>query len=243
MGVIVLLPPTTGAQQSDFRISGGFKLDPSAYYANLIGLFYFFTGLFIVLLGFWVLSLNRKGRINQSFFLTCFHAAVWNIGIGFMLCSGDPLLAEKWYRVSYCGVVFIGPGIFFFTSAITNQFTGNRGFIFVAYLLAFIFGLEGILGKWVITGIRHYSWGFYPDYGALSLVFLSFFSFLMAVNFRNLFFGLRRAQSPTQRKQIKAVLVAFFIAYFGALDFLPCFGIPYIPLGFIPVFIFAASTF
>jgi PAS domain S-box-containing protein len=218
-------------------------LDPSAYYANLIGLFYLFTGLFIVVLGLWVVSFNRKGRINQSFFLTCFHAAIWNTGIGFMLCSGDPVLAEKWYRFSYCGVVFIGPGIFFFTSAITNRLKKNRKIILVAYLLAVVFALEGVLGKSVITGVWQYSWGYYPEYGALSLVFLTFFSILMAANFRNLFSGLRGAQSPTQRKQIKAVLIAFFIAYFGALDFLPCFGIPYIPFGFFPVFTFVSLIF
>jgi two-component system sensor histidine kinase/response regulator len=219
-------------------------LNPSSYTANPIGVFYFLTALYIVVLAFWVLSLNPKGRINQSFFVMILHATVWNLGIGFMLFSGEPGLAEKWYRFSYLGVVFISPGVFFFTSTITNQFARNKRGILGAYLLASLFALEGVLGgELVITGVWRYSWGYYPDYGPFSLLFLTLFFLLMAASFLNLLRGLGTAQSRIQRRQIKAVLIGFFIAYFGAFDFLPCFGISLIPFGFFPIILFATLIF
>ncbi len=218
-------------------------MDPSSYYVNVTGLLYFFTALYIFILSLWVISFNRKGRINQSFFLMCLHAVVWTSGIGFMLCSQDAGLAEKWYRFSYCGVVFISPGIYFFTSTITYQFTKNRRYVLIAYLLGLLFALEGIFGKSVITGVAQHPWGFYPTYGPLSLIFLSVFFLIMLANFRNLIHGLSTAQSRTKRKQTKAVILGFLIAYFGALDFLPCFGIDFYPLGFFPVILFTSLIF
>ena len=191
----------------------------------------------------WGLSLNPRARTNQSFFLMGFHAVVWNLGIGLMLCSRDPVVAERWYRFSYFGVVFISPGVYFFSSTVTRHFSRNRHKILLAYALALLFGLEGALGKSTITGMWAYPWGFYPRYGPLSPVFLAFFLFLMAGSFRALFRRLHSVQSGIEQSQVKVLMFAFSIAYLGAWDFLPCFGIPVYPVGFFAIIIYVSLIF
>ena len=215
----------------------------SLYHLNPIALCNFFTVLYTFTFSAWGLSLNPRARINQSFFFMGLHAVVWQLGIALMLCSRDPGLAEKWYRFSYLGVVFICPGVFFFTSSVTRQLTKSKGKIVAAYVLALLFGLEGVLGHSTITGVWRYSWGFYPRYGPFSLLFLSLFVVLMVLVFQNLVRGLRAAESGFEKKQIKALIIAFSIAYLAALDFVPCFGIPMVPLGFSAVTVFVTIMF
>ena len=187
-------------------------MDLSQYYLNPIALCSFLTVLYLVLLTSWGLSLNPRARTNQAFAFMGLHALVWQLGIGFMLCSRDPGLAEKWYRFSYLGVVFICPGVFLFTSSVSQQLARNRSRILAAYSVAFLFGLEGVLGNSTIAGVWEYSWGFYPRYGPLGVAFLGLFALLMVAIFRTLIRGLRTVQSGFERRQIKALITAFSIA-------------------------------
>ena len=218
-------------------------MDLSHYDANPIALFSFLTVLYGLLIAFWGLFLNPRARTNQSFFFMCLHAMVWQLGIGFMLCSRDPGLAERWYRFSYLGVVFIGPGTFLFTSSITHRAASIKGRILAGYVLSFLFGLEGVLGKSAISGMWQYPWGFYPRYGPLGLIFLALFLLLMIAVFHSLFRALQRAQAGLEKKQIKALTIAFSIAYLAALDFVPCFGIQIYPVGFLPIAVFVTLMF
>ena len=218
-------------------------MDLSHYDANPIALFSFLTMLYIMVFSCWGLSLNPRARTNQSFFFMCLHAMVWQLGIGFMLCSRDPGLAERWYRFSYLGVVFIGPGVFLFTSSLTRRVARNKSGILAGYVLAFLFGLEGVLGKSAITGMWEYSWGFYPRYGPLGLVFLALFFVLMIAVFHNLYRGLQTAQAGFERNQIQALFFAFSVAYLATLDFVPCFNIQVYPAGFLPIAVFVTLMF
>ena len=218
-------------------------MDLSQYYLNPIALCSFLTVLYLVVFASWGLSLNPRARTNQAFVFMCLHALVWQLGIGFMLCSRDPGLAEKWYRFSYLGVVFISSGVFLFTSSISRQLARNRAGILTAYSAALLFGLEGVLGNSTITGVWEYPWGFYPRYGPLSAAFLALFGLLMVVIFKTLLRGLRTVRSGFEKKQIKALIVAFSVAYLAAVDFVPCFGIPLYPGGFVAVVFFVTTMF
>ena len=215
----------------------------SLYYPNPIAAGNFLAVLCLAVFSVWGLTLNPRARTNKSFFFMCLHALVWQLGIGFMLCSRDPGLAERWYRVSYLGVVFICPGVLLFVSSIVVPQSRNKSPILIAYVLAFLFAAEGVLGKATITGVWEYSWGFYPRYGLLSAVFLSLFALLMLVIFRTLVRGLRTVESGFERRQIKALILAFSIAYLAALDFLPCFGVAVYPPGFAAIIVFVTLMF
>lgn len=218
-------------------------MQPYLYSIHPIAVCSFLTVSFLLLFSSWGLALNPRSRTNQSFFVMCLPVIVWNLGIGFVLCSRDPVLAEKWYRFSYLGVVFISPAVYLFTSTITHRLDRNRRRIFAAFVLALLFGLEGVLGKNTISGMWEYEWGFYPRYLPFSLVFLGYFFLLMAASFQNLARGLKTVESPNEKRQIRFLLYAFSIAYLGAWDFLPCFGVNVLPLGFFAIIVYAGLIF
>lgn len=215
----------------------------SQYYLNPIAVCSFLTVLYITAFAAWGLALNPRARTNQSFFFMCLHALVWQLGIGFMLCSHEPGPALNWYRFSFFGVVFICPGVFFFTSSIADKLSENRTKILVAYTVALLFFLEGAFGKHTIAGVWEYPWGYYPRYGPLSVPFLALFVLLAVLVFQNLIRGLRSANSGLEKRQVKALLVAFSFAYWAALDFVPCFNIDVYPLGFFPIVVFVTLMF
>ncbi len=201
------------------------------------------TAAYVLLLGICGLSLNLRSRSNQSFLLVCLYVIVWQTGIGFMLASRDPDLAEKWYRFAYLGVVFIGPGIYFFTSALTDQIRRNRREILAAHLAAGLFAFEGLIGVAAINGVREFSWGFYPRYGSLGILLIAMFSVILAGSFQTLFRGLNATRSEMKRQQLRAVLFAFLVAALGALDFLPAIGVSLYTCGFLFISAFVSIMF
>ncbi len=218
-------------------------MEPSVFQMSVLALASLATAAYLLMLGLGGLSLNLRSRSNQSFLLMCLYAFVWHLGTGLMLASRDPELAEKCYRLSYLGVVFIGPGIYFFTSAVTEQAGRNRRGLLAAHLAALAFGLEGWLGKAAVNGVWEYAWGFYPHYGWLGLLLVVLFLALIAASFHTLFRGLRMTRSRARKKQIRAVLLAFAVATPAALDFLPAFGVPYYTFGFLFIAFFATLMF
>ena len=150
-------------------------MDTSTFYPSALALCSLVTAGYLLFLAICGLFLNLRSRSNQSFLLMCLYAFVWHLGTGFMLASRDPELAEKWYRFAYVGVVFIGPGIYFFTSALTDRVKRNRREIIAAHLTAGLFALEGFIGEAAIEGVWEYSWGFYPRYGSLGLLLIALF--------------------------------------------------------------------
>ena len=146
---------------------------------NTLALCSLVTAGYLLFLSVCGLFLNLRSRSNQSFLLMCLYAFVWHLGTGFMLASRDPELAEQWYRFAYVGVVFIGPGIYFFTSALTDRVKRNRREILAAHLTAGLFALEGFIGRAAVDGVREYPWGFYPRYGSLGLLLIALFAILI----------------------------------------------------------------
>ncbi len=218
-------------------------MDPYLYSLSPLSLCSFFTVAFLLLVSSWGLALNPRARTNQSFFVMCLPVIVWVLGLGFILSSREPGMAERWYRFAYLGVVLISPGVYFFTSTVTRQFYRNRIGILLAYVLALLFGLEGALGHATVQGVWSYDFGFYPRYGPMGRLFLVFFFLFMAASFRNLFRRMRAVESGVERRQIRAMIVGFTIAYLGAWDFIPCFGVPVYPVGFIAFVLYASLLF
>ena len=65
----------------------------------------------------------------------------------------------------------------------------------------------------------------------------------MVFIFRNLVRGLRSVESGFEKKRIRALIIAFSVAYLAALDFLPAFGVPIYPVGFFAVAFFVTMMF
>lgn len=208
-------------------------LDPSHYTLTASVLARFLTASLVAFFAVWGLASRARSRLNQTFFLMSLHAFWWNFGSGFVLASADPGRADAWYRFAYLGVAFIGPGVLLFTSSVVGRLRRNRTLILAGYVFSTAWAVEGISGRFVILGTWETPWGHYPKYGPGGPFFLCFFLLFIAVSFRELFVGMRSARSAYKRKRIQITALSLLVAFPGAWDFLPAFGIFVYPMGFV----------
>jgi len=208
-------------------------LDPNHYVLSASVLARFLTASLVAFFAAWGLASRARSRLNQTFFLMTLHAFWWNFGSGFVLASTDPGRADAWYRFAYLGVAFIGPGVLLFASSVVGRLRQNRAWILAGYTLSLAWAVEGVFGHFVIRGAWETPWGYYPRYGPGGFLFVGFFLVFMALSFRQLLFGLRAARSRYAKKRIQLTALSLVVAFPGALDFLPAFGVSVYPIGFV----------
>jgi len=110
-----------------------------------------------------------------------------------------------------------------------------KNFLVVIYIYGAICGLLIISTNLLINGTHHYYWGYYPRAGLLHPIFLVIFIGLIVSCVVLLVLTYFRSKTTiVRKKQIKYVLIALFIFDFASLDFIPNYGFPLYPFGYIP---------
>jgi len=118
----------------------------------------------------------------------------------------------------------------------------RKRLIWAGLLLSAFFSAAAIGSDVLVVGVHRYWWGYYPRYGWLGIPFLTFFSGLGLANLRDYWVEYRKAEPGTHKLRLRALLIAFNFAYLGGLDYLPCYGVPLYPFGYLPVFVCLVLT-
>ena len=90
----------------------------------------------------------------------------------------------------------------------------------------------------IVSGMYHYRAGYFPKAGALELVFIVWFYTVMILSFLNFIRIYREATTTLLKRNMKLMFLAFVIAFFGSVEYLPNYGIPVFPVAFLPMFLF-----
>ncbi|MEW6440967.1 MAG: PAS domain S-box protein [bacterium] len=213
-------------------------LDPQPYALTWTALARLSTVLYIAVFAAWGFSFNHRSRTNQTFFLMAICAVLWNLGAGLMFLSLEQSTAEKWYRLSHFGVVFLPPGVLLFTSALTHRLRKNRKWILAGYVMALAWALDALFGHFVIQDMWKARWGFYPRFGMGGVPFIGFFSLCLALAFRTLLQGVPAAAFHVQKRYVRLAALTFVPTCLGSWDFLPAFGVGVYPFGFMSIVFF-----
>jgi len=188
------------------------------------------SSIFVFLLGFFVWYKNRGSKINIIFSLTCLAIAVWMFGTFMMFKSGsDDQAVIFWDRIVYIGVVFIPTLMFHLSVVFTGKFKQQRRSLFMAYILSSIF-LVLSRTDYFVTGVFRYKWGLHTRAALFHHIFLVFFGFYLIKFFANFYNLYKTTKSALIRNQAKYIFLAFFILTFGALGYLPAYGIGIYPV-------------
>ncbi|MBP9865742.1 MAG: response regulator, partial [Candidatus Omnitrophica bacterium] len=116
----------------------------------------------------------------------------------------------------------------------------KQKYIYLNYGIALTFYLICIFTPSIVNGLWHYSTGYFPKAGFLEPVFVVWFYSLMTLSFLNFFKLQRQEQNIIRRKNLRLVFVAFAVGFFGSVEYLPNYGIPFFPAAFLPMFLFAS---
>jgi len=196
------------------------------------------VGTIVAALGIGVLVRERGSGASPAFLLVTASVAIWQLSFIAIYSATREDVAVSWMRVEHVAVSFISVAIFLFTLQITNRLRRSRVLALAALAGAVAFSLMFTLSDWLLAGAYRYFWGFYPRAGWLYPVFLVFFFTVMCLSFRTFFVAARSSSSERQRIRVRAMTVAFGVAYVASLDYLAGFGVPLYPFGYVFILAF-----
>lgn len=213
--------------------------DLSNYTFSVYAIPTFLTTAAIFLLGIVVLTRERGGRVGWLFFVFTLSISVWLLSFSWMYCASGEHVALWWAKTAYLGVAFIPSAVYHFSLAVLRIDQDHRKSERFCWALSGLFCATILNTDALITGLYHYWWGYYPKYGWLGIPFITYFFWMMIVVFRNFWMEYRKAVPGTTHKfRVRALMIAFSIAYLGSFDYLAKYGIPVYPFGYVPIFVF-----
>jgi diguanylate cyclase (GGDEF)-like protein/PAS domain S-box-containing protein len=189
-------------------------------------------------LGVLVLARNVS-RVTTAFFVMTLTASVWLFCFAFMYSTTDAATALFWAKAAYLGVPLIAPAVYQFTVEHLRIAQKRRAAIWFAWIASAFFAIIAIGTDRLVTGVAKFWWGFYPQYGLISIPYLAvFFGYLIAAMIE-LAVAYRRT-SGAEAQRLRLMLIGFGIAYLGCVDYLAKYGIAVYPFGYIPLLAFLA---
>lgn len=194
----------------------------------------------LFILGIFVLSKNIKSKLNFVFFLLCLTSSVWLFSNFIAFSKFGANNVSFWLNLAYCGVVFIAITIFHYTVTFLNIKKLNF-YIPFNYLIGFLIVFLIWRTDYILSGKKHFFWGYYPLAGIFNPAFIIYFVTLGTFSFIFLvYFGyFKKPSVPLIKKmQIKYMLFAMAIYNFASVDFVANYRIALYPFGYIATFIF-----
>ena len=178
---------------------------------------------------------RRASRVTLAFLALSAAASVWLIAFTCMYSTTDGLHALWWARAAYIGVPFIAAGIYHFAVEMLRIYEQRKFAVWSAWSLAAFFSAIATTTDLLVPRVQLYWWGFYPRYRPVTAIaFLAFFfGYLIAALLE--FVRAYPASRGIERKRIRMLIIAFAVAYFGCVDYLPKFGLSVYPFGYAPI--------
>lgn len=210
----------------------------STYEFNVHAIPMLLMGIVTLGLGVLVYRSNRQSAAHRHFFILCASIALWLGATGIGLFATTPDRALAWFRLDNVGVMYISVAFYAFSSEFL-QLHRSRS-IWLGYGLATLLAVAVLLRQDFISGVHHYWWGYFPQWGPASVLFFILFFSYMAVAFSDYMRAYGAVTTPIKRQQIKFVLSAFVVAYLGSVDFFPALGYELYPFGYVPIFLLIA---
>ncbi|MDP3920415.1 MAG: PAS domain S-box protein [Candidatus Omnitrophota bacterium] len=196
------------------------------------------VGLFMLALGLAVLLRERGSVVSFAFLALTAACSVWLISYYGILSAKTEALSTLWVRVASVAVSVIPAAVYIFTLAVVEKLRRYRGLVFFTVFISLAFAAAVVKTNWFVEGVYKFSWGYYGNYGHLSLGYLTYLCVVMLVSLRIYWAAHQEAYSETKKIRLRFFLAAFAIGYLGAIDFLPAYGIPCYPIGYVPVSLF-----
>jgi two-component system cell cycle sensor histidine kinase/response regulator CckA len=216
-------------------------LDIRNYSYSVYSLPLFLTSVAATIMGGYVLLKMHISHHGVKFFIFTSCLSLWYGSFGMALCSTNAALSLLWFKVGNTGVILIPITNYSFITTIIERRKKNRAFIRGAYLVSFLFILSTLFSNLLIKSVKPFFWGYFMQYRPFGFALVIFFGFVVFKIISILWTGYKDATTERTRKRMKGLLVAMVCGYFGGFDFIPAFGIPLYPIGYLPVLIFLSG--
>ncbi len=149
----------------------------------------------------------------------------------------------QWVKVEHIAVFLIPSAVYHFTGVVLRIARRRWALVVGGWLVSGCFIVATFATDMVVGPVYSYWWGFYPKYGFVALIFIVFFCAMLVLSLHEywrVYHG--EPVGYLRRQRARALMIAFAIGYLGSIDFLPAYGVPVLPLGYIPILAFLAAS-
>ncbi|OGY84598.1 MAG: hypothetical protein A3I91_01245 [Candidatus Kerfeldbacteria bacterium RIFCSPLOWO2_02_FULL_42_19] len=188
------------------------------------------SGIFVSILGFFVLIKNPKKKLNILFCLLCLALIIWLFASFPLLRSVQNQQVIFWDRIVYIGVIFVPTFIYHFALEFTN--VKNTRILRSSYYLALIF-LVLSRSEYFVNDVFRYQWGIHTQAKILHDFFLLFFGTYIGMACMQIYTFYKKTESVIKKEQAKYILIALMLLVFvGSWAYLPAYNISIFPFAY-----------
>jgi diguanylate cyclase (GGDEF)-like protein/PAS domain S-box-containing protein len=198
----------------------------------------FLVGFAILLLGIAVFARERANSVTWSFLILTICTSTWLFAVALTASTDDPARAFIFARITYLGVALIPAAVLQFTLALVEG--RNRTLLTTTWIIGAIFAVLFTTTRLLLDGVWKYSWGFYPRLREPAVLFLAYFTLVLALSL--LFLGTGDTHTDRERRRNAAFFLALCVGYMGSVDYLPAFGLDFYPVGSFAILGFIALS-
>ncbi len=202
----------------------------------------FITAIAMLVLGLMVVRKTSERQAGVPFALLTISVSVWLFCFSWMYCAQTPEVAIWWARAAYLGIPFIPAAAYHFTASLLRLGTNERRLSSLFWGISAVIATAAFSGTAIVKSVHHYFWGYYPILGWLALAYLVYLSFVLALTLHHYVVEYKKPHRDRHRRRIELFLIAFSIGYLGVVDFVPSFGIPLYPFGYLAIAGFIALS-
>lgn len=218
-------------------------LDPSSYALTVHAVALFCSAAVIFAVGILVLWREGLSRLSWIYFSLAAPMGWYLATFGALAATLDPEVALWWSRAAYIGVPLMPAGVFHFASRLLRIFDHTRRWVRASWMVAASIVALCAFTELGITRVELHAWGYYPIYGWPGWLFACYTVAILAYAQYCYWRELGRVEPGSRHHQrLRAMMTAFLVGYVVMVDFLPKFGVPIYPFGYVPLAAFAATT-
>ncbi len=185
------------------------------------------TGIVIFMIGLVVKTYQPRQSLPKVFLLLCASVMFWTLGYAVNYQADSPSIALWACRAAFIGVIFIPSTTLHFVIKLL-KLNLCKVLVVGGYLVSTLF-LFVIWGDVFFKGVTEHFWGFYPVAGPIYIFFVGYYGLVFVSCVGLLFFAYKKQPSL----QVKYVLIAFFVALWSLVDYLPNYGVEIYPFAYL----------
>ncbi len=198
----------------------------------------FASGIGILCFGILMLW-HERSRVGIRNLIFSLAESAWLLSFGMAYASRDDALGLRWFVIGYFGFAFFPAALVSVNASILQRERELRGWVRGCYGLSLGF-LAALLGtNLFMTGLHHYSWGRYPAYGPIGILFICYAVVAGGASLVLFFRAYRNSTHPRFRARNRGFLIAALIGFPAYIDFLPKLGLAVYPVGYLAVAAYA----
>ena len=212
-------------------------LNPANYSFKGISLLFPMISVAIVLHNAWLLYRESLKTVYVTWALLWLSIILWVTPTFFFMNAVPEDLALWWSKASFLGIPFISAALYHFAVTLCKRYSQNRTRVWLGWAGSAFFSVLFTQTNLMISGLHHYSWGFFTAFSRLSIPFLLFSWFYMGLSVREFAHVWKRTNpATTQHRRIRTLLFVLGFGLFGNMDYLTGFGVPVYPCGIFAVY-------